>query len=38
MDVNIEDLKVTDPTVVKVSDEKIVEFYSGKEEIVAALR
>ncbi len=35
---NIEDLKVTDPTVVKVSDEKIVEFYSGKEEIVAALR
>ena len=30
---NISDLKVSDPTVIKVSREKIVEFYGGSENI-----
>ena len=30
---NISDLKVSDPTVTKVSREKIVEFYGGSENI-----
>ena len=33
----IENLKVSDPTLIKVSSEKIVEFYTGKDEIVSAL-
>ena len=33
----IENLKVSDPTLIKVSDERIVEFYTGKDEIVSAL-
>jgi len=32
----IENLKVTDPTLIKVLDERIIEFYTGKEEIVSA--
>lgn len=35
---SISDLKVSNPTVVKVSSEKIVEFYSGSEEIKIALQ
>jgi len=35
---NISDLKVSNPTVIKVSSEKIVEFYSGAEEIKIALQ
>lgn len=34
----IENLKVTDPTVIKVSSEKIVSFYSGTEEITSSLK
>lgn len=34
---NIEDLKVSNPTLIKVSGEEIVEFYSGVEEITSAL-
>ena len=34
---SIENLKVSDPTLIKVSSEKIVEFYTGKDEIVSAL-
>ena len=30
---NISDLKVSDPTVIKVVGEKIVEFYGGSEDI-----
>ncbi|MGN1342103.1 MAG: hypothetical protein ACI4VL_02605 [Bacilli bacterium] len=30
---NISDLKVSDPTVIKVSREKVVEFYGGSEDI-----
>lgn len=30
---DINDLKVSDPTVIKVSSERIVEFYSGSEDI-----
>ena len=30
---SIDDLKVSDPTVIKVESGKIVAFYSGKEEI-----
>jgi hypothetical protein len=33
---NIEQLKVSDPTLIKVSSESIVEFYAGKDEIVSA--
>jgi len=33
----IENLKVSDPTLIKVSSERIVEFYAGKDEIVSAL-
>lgn len=33
---SIEDLKVENPTIIKVSSEKIVEFYSGAEEITNA--
>lgn len=33
----INELKVTDPTIIKVSSEKITEFYSGSEEIKTAL-
>ena len=33
----IENLKVSDPTLIKVSGERIVEFYTGKDEIVSAL-
>lgn len=35
---NISDLKVTDPTVIKVVSEKITQFYSGKTEIEVALK
>lgn len=35
---NINDLKVTNPTLIKVSSEKIVEFYSGDVEIKIALQ
>ena len=34
----IEDLKVSDPTIIKVSSEKIVEFYSGKDQIQMLLK
>ena len=34
---SIENLKVSDPTLIKVSSERIVEFYTGKDEIVSAL-
>ncbi len=34
---NLEDLKVKDPTVIKVSSSKIVEYYSG-EEIKTSLK
>lgn len=34
---NINDLKVSNPTLIKVSSEKIVEFYSGADEIKIAL-
>ncbi len=30
---NIDNLKVSDPTIIKVSSEKIIEYYSGIEEI-----
>ena len=35
---NISDLKVSNPTIIKVSSEKIIEFYSGVEEITIALQ
>lgn len=35
---DISDLKVSNPTVIKVSSEKIVEFYNGAEEITIALQ
>ncbi len=35
---SIDDLKVSDPTVIKVSSEKIVSFTSGKEEIKESLK
>lgn len=35
---SIEDLKVSIPTVIKVSGEKIVEFYAGTEKIQANLK
>jgi len=35
---DIKDLKVSNPTLIKVSSEKIVEFYSGKEKIEAILK
>ena len=35
---DINNLKVSDPTLIKVSSETIVEFYSGKDEITAALK
>jgi len=35
---DIKDLKVSNPTLIKVSSEKIVEFYSGKEKIEAVLK
>ena len=35
---NINDLKVLNPTLIKVSSEKIVEFHSGKDEIKLALQ
>lgn len=35
---NIIELKVSNPTVIKVSSEKIVEFYSGTDEINIALQ
>ena len=34
---SIEELKVSDPTLIKVVSEEIVEFYSGTEEIISAL-
>lgn len=34
---SIEELKVSDPTLIKVSSESIVEFYAGKDEIIMAL-
>lgn len=34
---NIDDLKVVNPTVIKVSGEKIIEFYAGDEEIKTIL-
>ena len=34
---NINDLKVSNPTLIKVSSESIVEFYSGAEEIKSAI-
>ena len=34
---NISDLKVENPTLIKVINEEIVEFYSGSEEIKIAL-
>ena len=35
---NISDLKVSNPTIIKVSSEKIVAFYNGAEEIAIALQ
>ena len=35
---NINDLKVSNPTLIKVSSEKIVAFYKGAEEITVALK
>lgn len=35
---SINNLKVSNPTVIKVSSEKIVAFYNGKEEIKIALK
>lgn len=35
---NISDLKVSNPTIIKVSSEKIVAFYNGDEEIKVALQ
>lgn len=35
---DINSLKVSNPTVVKVSSEQIVEFYTGKDEITIALQ
>lgn len=35
---DIKDLKVSNPTLIKVSSEKIVEFYSGKDKIEAVLK
>lgn len=35
---NINDLKVSNPTLIKVSSEEIKEFYSGKEQIIEALK
>ncbi len=35
---NIEDLKVSNPTLIKISSEKIVAFYNGTEEITSALK
>ena len=35
---DINDLKVSNPTVIKVSSEQIVAFYSGAEEITSALK
>ena len=34
---NINDLKVSNPTLIKVSSETIVDFHSGKDEIKSAL-
>ena len=35
---NINDLKVSNPTIIKVSYEKITELYSGKDEILVAFK
>lgn len=35
---NISDLKVSNPTIIKVSSEKIVAFYNGTEEIKIGLQ
>ena len=35
---NINDLKVTNPTVIRVSSEEILDFYSGADEIKEAFR
>ena len=35
---DINNLKVSNPTVIKVSSEKIVAFYSGADEITIALK
>lgn len=35
---NINDLKVSNPTLIKVMSEKMTEFYSGKDEIVSAIK
>lgn len=34
---DISDLKVENPTIVKVSNKKIIEFYSGSEEVNSIL-
>ena len=34
---DISDLKVSDPTVIKVSDHKIVDFYAGKDKIKSSI-
>lgn len=34
---NISDLRVENPTIIKVSDGKIIEFYSGREEVNSIL-
>ena len=34
---DIHDLRVTNPTIIKVEDDKMTEFYSGKDQIVSAL-